>query len=452
VNTDTPNWGIEPVPNRLRVLGTADQTMLWGNLGVSLLVLVVAQFLVPALSLRDALIAVLVGSLIGNAMLGAAGLIGADGRVPAMVLLRSPLGERGSYLPTALNVAQCLGWATFELIIIAAAAGALSDELFGFEAKWAWTIFFGAAAAALALMGPIGVVRRFLRRYALWAVLASLVYLTGWTLANADLGELWAAQGEGGTSVWLGIDLVIAITVSWVPLVADYTRFSRDRRSALVGSGVGYFLGAMWMLLLGIVLVLDRGVTDAAQVPAVVAAAGLAAALALLAVTVDETDEAFANVYSTAVSAQNIVTRADRRVLAVCVGAVATLLALTFDIAAYEPFLFLIGAVFVPLVGVFVVAYYSTPRGAWDTSDTAPARPVFLLPWVAGFLAYQLTLPTFFAGPGAGWTAWWTARQADLGIDPANGWSASLVSLAVAVAITALICLPGRLRRRRTTA
>jgi hypothetical protein len=77
---------------------------------------------------------------------------------------------------------------------------------------------------------------------------------------------------------------------------------------------------------------------------------------------------------------------------------------------------------------------------------------VFLLPWVAGFLAYQLTLPTFFAGPGAGWTAWWTARQADLGIDPANGWSASLVSLAVAVAITALICLPGRLRRRRTTA
>src|SRR3712207_9448905 len=70
--------------------------------------------------------------------------------------------------------------------------------------------------------------------------------------------------------------------------------------------------------------------------------------------------------YSTAVSTQNLVARADRRVLALAVGTVATLLALTFDIAAYEPFLFLIGAVFVPLVGVFAVAYAATPRGAWE--------------------------------------------------------------------------------------
>ena len=84
--TDTPSWGIEPVPDRHRVLGLVDQTMLWGNLGVSLLVLVIGGLLVPALSLRDALIAVLVGSVIGNAMLGVAGMIGADARVPSMVL------------------------------------------------------------------------------------------------------------------------------------------------------------------------------------------------------------------------------------------------------------------------------------------------------------------------------------------------------------------------------
>src|SRR3712207_1205918 len=156
--------------------------------------------------------------------------------------------------------------------------------------------------------------------------------------------------------------------------------------------------------------------------------------------------------YSTAISTQNLVARAARRLLALGVGTVATLLALTFDIAAYEPFLFLIGAVFVPLVGVFAVAYSTTPRGAWDTSDTAPARPLLLLPWLAGFLAYQLTLPTQLSGPGAGWTAWWAARQADLGIDPANGWSASLVCLGVAVLLTALICLPGWLRRRRLPA
>jgi hypothetical protein len=127
---------------------------------------------------------------------------------------------------------------------------------------------------------------------------------------------------------------------------------------------------------------------------------------------------------------------------------VATLLALTFDIAAYEPFLFLIGAVFVPLVGVFVVAYYLLPRGTWDVSDSAPARPPLVLAWLAGFVAYQLTLPTYFAGPGRGWTAWWTARQQDLGIEPANGWSASLVSLGVAATLAALVSLPAVLRRR----
>jgi purine-cytosine permease-like protein len=142
------------------------------------------------------------------------------------------------------------------------------------------------------------------------------------------------------------------------------------------------------------------------------------------------------------VSAQNLLARLDRRLLALGVGTGATLLALVLDVTAYEPFLFLIGAVFVPLVGVFVLVYFVLPRGAWDVSDTAPSRPLLLLPWAAGFVAYQLTLPTYFAGPGASWTAWWSARQGDLGIDPANGWSASLVSLAVAAVLTLLVTAP----------
>ena len=101
-----PAWGIEPVPERLRVLGGVDMTLLWLNLGVSLLVLVLPAYF--DLSLGKALLATLVGGLIGNAMLATAGLIGADARVPTMVLQRAPLGHRGSYLATGLNVAQCL--------------------------------------------------------------------------------------------------------------------------------------------------------------------------------------------------------------------------------------------------------------------------------------------------------------------------------------------------------
>src|SRR5829696_4710393 len=332
----TPAWGIEPVPDRLRVLGLLDVGLLWGNLGVSLLVLVAGTYLVPALSLPKALLAILVGSLIGNAMLGVAGMIGADARVPAMVLM----------------AAQCVGWAIFELLIIATAVAALSDELLGFRAQSLWTFVFGGIALALALLGPVDFVRRFVRKFAVWAVLASLVYLTWWALDGSGFGGLWDRPGDGGFSVWQGVDLVVAITVSWVPLAADYTRFGRDRVSAFWGTAVGYLLPSLWLWGLGAVLFFSRDLTDPAALPAAVAAGGLAATLALLAVTVDETDEAFANVYSAAVSTQNLAPRVPQRLLIAAVAAIATLGALTIDLLSYQTFLLLLGSFFVPLFGV----------------------------------------------------------------------------------------------------
>jgi purine-cytosine permease-like protein len=123
----TPNWGIEPVPQRLWVLGMADTTLLWLNLGVSLLVLVLPAYF--DLSLKDALAATLVGGLIGNAMLALAGLIGADGaRARRWCSSGRPLGRHGSYVATVLNVLQCMGWAIFELIVIATAAASCATS------------------------------------------------------------------------------------------------------------------------------------------------------------------------------------------------------------------------------------------------------------------------------------------------------------------------------------
>src|SRR5919197_3558892 len=262
--------GIEPVPERLRVLGF------------------LGALLVPALSLKTALLAIVVGALAGNIMLGLAGMIGADARVPGMVLLRAPLGHRGSYLPTAVNVAQNLGWSTFELIVISTAAAALSKRVFGFEGRWAWAIGFGVVAVALALLGPIGFVRRYVRKFAVWAVVASMIYLTWWVLDKSNLHEFWTADGAGGLPFGSGIDIVIGSIVSWTPLAADYTRFSRDRRAAFWGTGVGYFVPTLWCFGLGTLLVLSRNVTDAADVPAAVAAGGAVSALPPLAPAVDE--------------------------------------------------------------------------------------------------------------------------------------------------------------------
>jgi putative hydroxymethylpyrimidine transporter CytX len=420
-----------------RTLGLRATLGLWGNLGISLLLPVAATFVVlPGRPLATTVVAILVGAVIGSILLGVGAAAGAREGVPAMVLLRGLLGWRLSYLPTVLNVIQCVGWATFEIVVIAEAASRVLDA-----PRWPFVLLAGALATAMALR-PLGAVR-VLARYAVWAALIAIGYLFVQVLSH----PLPPVAEGGATSFWTAVDIVIAMPVSWFPLAADYTRHVRGPRPAFAGTAIGYGMATIALFTLGALALAAYGKAGLDVIDALLAVPfGLVAVLVLLVV---EVDEAFANVYSTAVSAQNMATRLDRRLLALIVGVISTGLALAFDITAYEPFLFLIGAVFVPLVGVFVVAYNLLPRGPWDVSERAPTRAWLLLPWAAGFVAYQLTLPTYFVGTGEGWTAWWTARQQDLGIDPANGWSASLVSLAVAMVLAVLVCLPGALRRRR---
>ena len=431
------SWGIEPVPPRLRVLSGLETGLLWGNLGVSLLVIVAGAILVPALSLPSALVAILVGCLIGNAMLAVAGMIGADARVPGMALMRAPLGQRGSLVPTGINVLQGIGWTTFELLVIATAAAALSDELFGFGAQWLWTLVFGACALVLALLGPIGFVRRFIRRFAIWAVPLALVYLTWWALDGADLSAIWNAEGEGGLSVWQGADVVVGITVSWVPYAADYTRFARTRRGALAGTGIGYIVPDAWLLALGTVLVLSRDLGDPAALPAAVVAGGLAAIVALFALLVTETDEAFANAYSAAVSLQNAVPRAPQAALVVVVTAIATLGALVLDFTSYQSFLLLLGSVFVPLFAVLLAdwlaagAHY-TPE---DVFESPAWRPGLVAAWIAGFCLYQWLFPT---GPG-----WWVDLVNELD-PPSWGIGATVPSFLVSFGIASIVAVLSR--------
>lgn len=434
VGRDAPLTLTEPSN---QTLGLRDALGLWGNLGISLLLPVAAAFVVlPGSPFGPTLLAVVVGAVIGSVLLGLGAAAGAREGAPAMVLMRGLLGRRMSYLPTAFNLIQCVGWATFEIVIIAEAASRVLNAP-------AWPFLLGAGGlATLMALRPLRTVR-VLARYAVWLALAGVVYLFVRVLAQ-PLPEFTSA---GAISFWTAVDVVIALPVSWFPLAADYTRHVRSGRSAFTGAAVGYGTATVAFFMLGALALAAYGRGGFDVIDALLAIPLGAAAILILVFV--EVDEAFANVYSTAVSAQNISPRLDRRLLALAVGAIATTLAFTIDIVGYEPFLFLIGATFVPLVGVFVVAYYLVPHQTWDVSERAPARPWLLLPWAAGFVAYQLTLPTHFTDTFAGWTQWWTARQADLGIPEANGLSASLVSLAVAALLTVVVCLPQIVRGRR---
>jgi NCS1 family nucleobase:cation symporter-1 len=187
-------------------------------------------------------------------------------------------------------------------------------------------------------------------------------------------------------------------------------------------------------------------VTDAADVPAAVAAGGAISAFALLALTVDESDEAFADIYSTAVSIQNVVPRVSQRLLIVAVSAVATLGAIVIDLRSYQSFLLLLGSVFVPLFGVLLADWLLA--GAHYTERDFFAGPAVrveqLAAWLIGFGLYQWLSPQ---GP-----SWWTDLVAHLQPGHAS-WTASIPSFAVAfvLAMVAGLLLPredaGRARR-----
>jgi putative hydroxymethylpyrimidine transporter CytX len=441
--SDTPSWGIEPVPERLRLLGVLDGFLLWANLSVSLLVIVAGAFLVLpadefglALSLPQALAAIIAAALVGNVLLALGGLIGADARVPTMVLMRAPLGRMGSYLPTGLNIVQCLGWSVFELIIIATGASALSQQLFGFGGIAFWKILFGSVATALAFLGPVGFVRKYVRKFAVWVVIASLAYLCWWSLHAQHPIRLW--HRDGAHAFWPGFDLVLASIISWTPLVADYTRFSRTKAAGFLGAGLGYFVPTIPLFGLGAVIAMSRHISEAPALLTAIAAGGAASLLALLALTVDESDEAFANVYSGAVSMQNLLPRVPQRALVAGVAAIATVGSLVIDLRNYQPFLYLLGSFFVPLFAVLLADWLMSGRHyARDDVFLVPEiRAEMVAAWLVGFALYQWLYPQ---GPG-----WWTSLVAHTHPHALPWGGASVPSFVVAFALAALARLLSR--------
>jgi len=449
---EAPSWDIRPVPIGERRLSGLDQAVLWCSLSLGFLVLVTGTLLVPALGLRDALLAIVVGSVVGCLPLALVAVAGAREGVPGMVLFRPVLGLRGSYVPSVLNVVQLVGWTAVEYWAMGRVAEAVSERVFGFGAYPLWLVLAAVVCTLLALGGPVIVVRRWLERFGVYLVLGAAIWMTWGVLTSADVGALWRRPGAGGLPFWLAVDLVIAMPISWLPLVADYSRLARPGAGTFRGTYLGYLAGNVWFYALGGLLVLGAGAS--ADVTGMgVAVAGLTAGVAVLvALLVVETDEAFADVYSAAVSSQNVVPRASQRTLILGVSGVAFVLAWFLSMDAYELFLFLIGSVFVPLFGVFAAHYFVVQRGRYDPASLfeqggkywfrGGVNPRALVPWTGGFALYHWCAPI---GPD-----WWVEVVGSVfrGIglpfpllDSALG--ASLPSFVVAFAISLVV-----LRRR----
>jgi putative hydroxymethylpyrimidine transporter CytX len=399
---EAPSWGIRPVPPERRSLTGLDLAVLWGDLSVGLLVMVTGALLVPALGLPQALLAIVVGSLLGCLPLALVALAGQREGVPTMVLFRPVLGARGSFLPSALNLLQLVGWTAVEFWAMGEVANVASARLFGLDARNLWVAVVAVVCTGLALGGPILVVRRWLERFGIYVLLGSAAWITVEVLGAVDLGALWTTPGEGRFPFWLAVDLVIVMPISWLPLAADYTRFAKRDSRAVAGTYAGYLAGNVWFYSLGVLLALGAGASaDAVGIgTSIVTLAG--GGLVLLALLVGESDNAFADIYSAAVSTQNVAPNLSQRALIASVGAIGFLLALMFTMERYEFFLLLVGSVFVPLFGLFAADYLVRRRGRYGEAELFEPGGIrwrAFVPWVAGFVLFHWSVPT---GP-QGW-------------------------------------------------
>ncbi|HYP43585.1 MAG TPA: cytosine permease, partial [Propionibacteriaceae bacterium] len=181
-----------------RTLGFGDQLAMWANLGISLFGPLTGALVVATTgSVWLALAAIVVGCALGASLLGASAVFGATTGAPAMVALRGLFGRRGSVAPTLLNIAQNIGWATMEIIVISTAAVAVVGEAW----RWPFVLLAGAVATAMAIR-PLGSVR-LLRKVMVWLVLAASVFL----FAEVLMEPRRPIPTEGVLGFWPAVDL-----------------------------------------------------------------------------------------------------------------------------------------------------------------------------------------------------------------------------------------------------
>lgn len=385
------NTALTPLPAGERLFGWRDHAALWLSLGVGLLVMQIGAYLVPALGTQAALMVIVFGSVLGAGLLAWTAKIGCDSGLSSAGLMHATYGSSFARLPVLLNIVQLIGWTTFELVVMRDGTVAIARQSGGFSASL-WpvlaTILWGAVLLALLSGSMVKLVRKFIGRYGLPLIFASLVWLSWQFLSKASaqgLSEIWNRTGNGSMSSLSALDLVIAMPVSWLPLVADFARHGRNGNSALRGTWLGYAVANMWCYSLGLLVALTTPSTD--LVAALLLAQGGLIALGLI--LIDEVDNAYGDVYSGSVAGHSLQPRWSVRRWGMSLAIVCTALALVLPIHSLEPFLLMLSSVFVPLYGVILARLAGQPNVVQLMTQRKVDTSAVVI-WLLGVACYHL--------------------------------------------------------------
>ncbi len=363
----------------LEKVSTFSQMLLWFGAAVSIAEILTGALLAP-LGFERGMGAILVGHVIGATLLLPAGLIGAQSGLSAARSVRISFGRYGSYVFSILNLVQLLGWTAIMIVSGAKAMDGITGELWGFRNEAAGCAVIGILIALWVLMGIKNLAR-------VNVVVVTMLFGLSLVLGFAVLDQTGAGAAGEPISFGAAVELNVAMSLSWMPLISDYTRRLRYPFRGTAVSVLSYFIGSVLMFAIGLGASLFAGTSDIARI-LLAAGLGLAALLIVLFSTVTTT---FLDVYSAGVSAANLSERLNEKTVAVLVCALGTVLAASVSMEQYENFLFFIGSVFAPLFSILFVDYWLFGRREIDPGRLLDLKNALL--WAAGFVLYRLLLP-----------------------------------------------------------
>lgn len=345
--------------------------LIWFGAGVSIAEIITGTYL-ASLGFAKGLAAILVGHVIGCTMLFLAGVIGGKMRRSAMETVKMSFGQKGGLLFSFLNVLQLVGWTAIMIY-----DGALAADGVAGTGRWVWCLIIGVLIIAWLLvgithLGKVNIVAMG-ALFVLTLILCKVIF--------ADGGAAGIVSDDG-LSFGAAVELSVAMPLSWLPLISDYTREAKSPVRATAASAITYGVISCWMYVIGMGAAIYTGEYDIAQIM-LKAGLGIAALLIVVFSTVTTT---FLDAYSAGVSSESIFSKLKGKQVAVVVTVIGTIAAIVYPMDNITNFLYLIGSVFAPMIAIQIADFFFLKK---DSSGSA-VNVVNLIVWVIGFVLYRI--------------------------------------------------------------
>ena len=346
--------------------------LIWFGAAVSIAEILTGTYFAP-LGFTKGLLAILLGHIIGCAMLFFAGLIGGKVRKSAMETAKMSFGSEGALLFSVLNIIQLVGWTAIMIYDGALAVNGIFDI-----GNWIWCIVIGALIILWIMIGikNLGKVNTVAMAalFLLTIVLSFVIFGKG-TMQNIS--------GDGMT-FGAAVELSVAMPLSWLPLISDYTREAKKPVKATAVSAITYGIVSLWMYVIGMGAAIFTGGSDIAQIM-VKAGLGIAGLLIIVFSTVTTT---FLDAYSAGVSSESLSSEISGKWVAVAVTVIGAVGAIFLPLTDITDFLYFIGSVFAPMIAIQIADFFILKQN----KETSAFSIQNLIIWLIGFVIYRLLM------------------------------------------------------------